>query len=628
MSQAKIYHYEPLRLANEVRLLELKPGLGIDHLAISLQCVSLDSIPPYEAISYCWGSNNRDCDIEVHGDGTIKHLSITTSLFTALKRFRRPDETRILWVDAICINQDQDKEKNAQVILMPKIYSKAHRVLIWLGEDMCGVEGVGESLLQAQTLLPTEAIDAKKLQEASDGLLQSVLTNIENNQMNWMDHDWSSIDALMSRPWFQRRWIIQETAFAQEAIVVCGEIVFPWKDLAAVAIRVAQLGLQPWIKASVAMFKSVQTIGTLMLFQHYHGVGTLLDAVQTTAYFQCGDPRDNIFALLSLAKDGASIQPDYTLTVEEVFKNFTVYCLDRGEFNVLSIAPNTLLESRELDNSLFEPNMLCMPRPDIPTLSLPSWVADLTRQGDFDSLVSYTVRGRLFNAGGSADVNPPTVRDGRYLRLRGFIFDLAAVVAPSIFETYGNPMPDHLRAKWSKDDKDAGNANWRFGLWLQQCRDFFANQHGQLGCAEFATFYRTMTCQLTGMHDRERRDLSRAFAAYIHFCLSLHLERKVISDDPAYELYHKHGVSFNQLVRAVSKGRRLCKTGHGYYAAVPLSTKPDDVICIVAGAETPYVLRNTGSGTFTLIGPCYVDGIMDGEAVASGEYQIQDIVLE
>jgi hypothetical protein len=95
-----------MRLANEVRLLELKPGWGIDPLAVSLQCMSLDSIPPYEAISYCWGSDNRDYDIKVHGDGAIKHLSITTSLFTALKRFRRPDETRVLWADAICINQD------------------------------------------------------------------------------------------------------------------------------------------------------------------------------------------------------------------------------------------------------------------------------------------------------------------------------------------------------------------------------------------------------------------------------------------------------------------------------------------------------------------------------------------
>jgi hypothetical protein len=61
---------------------------------------------------------------------------------------------------------------------------------------------------------------------------------------------------------------------------------------------------------------------------------------------------------------------------------------------------------------------------------------------------------------------------------------------------------------------------------------------------------------------------------------------------------------------------------------VPLFTKPKDIICIFRGAETPFVVRPTGSGTHTLIGPCYVDGIIDGEAVASGEYQNQDILLE
>jgi hypothetical protein len=182
MSQKEIYRHETLRLANEVRLLELKAGSGISPIAISLQSMSLDSIPPYESISYCWGSNNRNCDIEFHGDDAIKQFSITTSLNTALKQFRRPDQARLLWADAICINQDDDQEKGIQVSLTPKVYSQAHSVLNWLGEDICGLEGVGESLLRAQTLLPNEAINAKILQEALDGLLERVATDRKCNQ--------------------------------------------------------------------------------------------------------------------------------------------------------------------------------------------------------------------------------------------------------------------------------------------------------------------------------------------------------------------------------------------------------------------------------------------------------------
>ena len=627
MSQTEIYRYEPLRLANEVRLLELKPGSGISPIAISLQCMSLDSITPYESISYCWGSNDRDCDIKVYSGGAIEHLSITTSLFAALKRFRRPNQTRLLWADAICINQDDDHEKGNQVALMPKIYSQAQSVLIWLGEDMCGVEGVGESITQAQTLLPTEAIDAKILQEALDGLLKRVAMERKHSQMNWLDHDWQSIIALLSRPWFRRKWIIQEIALARDATVVCGEIVFPWKNLSALALQIAQLGIISLLKPSITAIRSVQNISILMLFKHYHGTGTLLDAVQATTNFLCGDPKDNIFALLSLAKDGASIEPDYGLTAEELFKNFTVFCLERGHFNVLSLAPNTLLDSGELYPLYLETDTQSIPRPSIPTLTLPTWVPDLTRQGDFDPLASFTVRGRLFNAGGSVGVHPPTIRNGIHLHLQGFILDSAAVVARSYFETCRLSMPDHLRPKWLKNGKDAKNRSWRFGLWLQRCRSFFADRHGRLGRTEFAAFYRTMTCQLTGMHDRERRNLSRAFAAYIYYSLALHLERKIINSGSVYELYHQHGMSFTHLMFAISAARKLCKTAHGRYGLVPLSTEPEDIICIFAGAETPHVLRSTGNGTHTLIGPCYVDGIMDGEAIASGEYQTRDIVL-
>jgi hypothetical protein len=435
---------------------------------------------------------------------------------------------------------------------MPKIYSQAQSVLIWLGENVSGLEGVGESILQAQTLLPTEAIDKKMLQEASDGLLEGVATNRRNNQMNWLDHDWESIAELLSRPWFRRKWVIQETVLAREATVICGEIVFPWKNLAALALRLTQLGLVSLLTVGVTMSRPLHNISILMLLQHYHDVLTLFDAVHATSNFLCGDARDHVFALLSLVKDASLIQPDYTLTAGELFQKFAVYCLERGEFNILSLAPNTL----------------SIPRPDMPTLSLPTWVPDLTRQGDFDSLSSYTVRGQLFNAGGSADANPPMVSNDRYLHLRGFILDSISVVSQSFPEINSNRLPDHLGSKWLKDDKDARGTEWHFGLWLQRCRHFFADQDGQLGRGESGAFYRTMTCQLTGMHDREPRDLSEAFAAFIEYRLALHLEGNTTGSGPVYELYHQHGTSFGHLVWAIPAARRLCKTANGHYGLV------------------------------------------------------------
>jgi hypothetical protein len=67
---------------------------------------------------------------------------------------------------------------------------------------MSGLEGVYKSISQALKLLPTEAIKAKKPQEATDDILERVSTEKRNSQMTWLDHDWKSVAALLSRPWF------------------------------------------------------------------------------------------------------------------------------------------------------------------------------------------------------------------------------------------------------------------------------------------------------------------------------------------------------------------------------------------------------------------------------------------
>lgn len=201
MSQIAVaYQYNSLRLASEIRLLELKPGSGLVPIAVSLAAIVLDSLPSFEAISYCWGSNDRNCDVEVHDAGIARPLSITTSLFTALKRFRQPDQPRLVWADAICINQEGNQEKRIQVTLMPKIYSQARRVLIWLGEDMSGIEGVKDSILEAIPLLSTEGLDTETIQEAPTGVLDRVGVDQLNGQKTWADHDWTSIAFFLRKP--------------------------------------------------------------------------------------------------------------------------------------------------------------------------------------------------------------------------------------------------------------------------------------------------------------------------------------------------------------------------------------------------------------------------------------------
>lgn len=120
-----------------IRILLLEPSSTMDHpIVCNLEVASLAHKPVYEALSYTWeppvaGESLRDSEIRLCGE----RIEIKGNLGHALQRFRCSNTCRRLWVDALCINQNNDMERNQQVALMPRIYRNAKVVQVWLGED-------------------------------------------------------------------------------------------------------------------------------------------------------------------------------------------------------------------------------------------------------------------------------------------------------------------------------------------------------------------------------------------------------------------------------------------------------------------------------------------------------------
>ena len=115
--------YRHARLINptDIRLLYLHQGVGEDPICVDLATVNLDEDPDFEAISYTWGDSMPVKRITCHGrtDSSVcgiqhsqasENFNITTNLFEELQRLRFPDRRRILWADAICINQEDPGE--------------------------------------------------------------------------------------------------------------------------------------------------------------------------------------------------------------------------------------------------------------------------------------------------------------------------------------------------------------------------------------------------------------------------------------------------------------------------------------------------------------------------------------
>jgi hypothetical protein len=124
-----LYCHKSLSNSRSIRLLNLLPSGDQQALQCKLIETSLDDQVDYEALSYVWGEQNPDVDVVCEGE----KLALTNNCRTALQRLQYNSRGRMLWVDAICIDQGSISERNHQVRLMREIYSRARQVLIWLG---------------------------------------------------------------------------------------------------------------------------------------------------------------------------------------------------------------------------------------------------------------------------------------------------------------------------------------------------------------------------------------------------------------------------------------------------------------------------------------------------------------
>ncbi|KAK0633784.1 heterokaryon incompatibility protein-domain-containing protein, partial [Immersiella caudata] len=129
-----VYHGLALLDEFDIRLLELAPGEPADPLKCTLSVERLKGVrgcPPYVALSYVWGSSDRAHELECNGHKVL----ITQTLEAALRHLRDQAENRCLWIDQICINQDNDEDRTHQLHIMKRIYQMATKVVSWLGPD-------------------------------------------------------------------------------------------------------------------------------------------------------------------------------------------------------------------------------------------------------------------------------------------------------------------------------------------------------------------------------------------------------------------------------------------------------------------------------------------------------------
>ena len=356
-----LFHYDPIIGDDTIRIIEIRPGSGIDLVFCRLRTVRLSEKPRYEALSYCWGDPTFNQQIQCNH----KPLAITTNLYAALTQLRHNTEPRILWADAICINQQDTDERNQQVQLMRQIYEMAERVVVWLGVET-------QFTYLGMPLIPRLVAADKKRDSTEDQstLIQRGTAAVlrENNLPQRYDDAWKGFFELLQRPWFERGWIVQEAAVASSIIVCCGRFVVTLQDFMLALLYSHTIGLAgDYLSPNFGRVMSIALTG--QAFKQGHQL-SLLSLLLRHRLAITTDPRDKIFALCGIAYDAGpgsmNIQIDYhpNHSVEEVYRELVVKMLaEYKSLDILSI-PH---EARDLD--------------------LPSWIPDLSKPVMTSSLI-------------------------------------------------------------------------------------------------------------------------------------------------------------------------------------------------------------------------------------------------
>ncbi|KAF5532124.1 heterokaryon incompatibility protein [Fusarium mexicanum] len=311
-----LFHYEPFDLESAgFRLVVLEKG-SQSQVQCRLYQSHLDDINSYEALSYAWEGQDKPHEIIVDG----KYLSITASLNDALFHMRRPDEDRVLWIDALCIDQNNIKERGHQVNRMGEIYKKAEKVVIWLGYLS------GSSIMfQSAVNMFGRNLPSKAFREWSRDdnrwkdqwkLIEAYLGSSSHDELA------EALQSLLGKPWFSRVWILQEVANAKRITVGYNRGEVPGKVFSllphAMDVKISEQ-TQAVLDIMPHRLRRSQNRNLCNLLWEFRGC-------------KATDPRDRIYALLGMASDmeNIEIRADYAKEQKDVVREFCSYLLGEG----------------------------------------------------------------------------------------------------------------------------------------------------------------------------------------------------------------------------------------------------------------------------------------------------------
>ncbi|KAK2669006.1 Heterokaryon incompatibility [Fusarium oxysporum f. sp. vasinfectum] len=337
------YFYEPLSAQDAVRLIVLYPATDQE---VPLTCsiiqhrLSTQALG-YYAVSYAWGKHQFSATLEIKCDGTSSSsLRITPNVDALLRCLRASDETRCWWIDAICLDQENDAEKAEQIPAMGRIFAQAQQVHIWLGPEDEVTAKIFKFFRKVSQLPDMNQAEMEKR--------VTILMIYKLCRTGIRERD--RLAEFFNRSWFSRRWVIQEACLAREAVVHCGRYSSPLPLLSLAATRIQNTDIASYpIKMMANLQRPVMELSILELLWNFH------DAI-------CLEPKDRVAALFGLVSEDNQFRLDYSLHWTELYRQVAVSAFSSNNNDV---GLQVLLHLFEFGQVFEQDNA-----------SYPSWVPD------------------------------------------------------------------------------------------------------------------------------------------------------------------------------------------------------------------------------------------------------------
>ncbi|KAF1829387.1 HET-domain-containing protein [Decorospora gaudefroyi] len=651
------YTYTSLNGPDEIRVLKISPNQG--RIEVSVLHVAVTTFP-FRALSYVWGDPEH-----AHQATVLDHLGfaagwipLTKNLGNALCDLRGAEglQEQYFWIDQICINQQDNREKNQQVAMMSEIYTQAKQVITYLGpagtalEEKRGTELLNRITKNIPKATWRQMHEAGSIERIRDWILEDIIQmellpsdlNLtvenmpkeDNISKRYIEQGWDWLIHVAYSEWTQRLWIVQEQVLNKEITTLRGHRLIEWDAIATVPILFAIRYLPQQYRdlsrkrpdtMALRLDDAERTIYGIWWDRHarseHEAEYTWSSLCHNLQWYQpvlCRDARDRVYAILAISEDAVALglRPDYSdLNSAEILSK---------ELSSRVLATGYNLEFLSFSLSWRQPNS-----------TLPSWCLDLSRPVGVNAPgnipvevytphpVSFCIHPVRFSG------------DGTILVAKGRILDCVSTANNG--QTWD----------WNPHDEP---------LQLEYLHELINLLSHEFSLGDVSSILRTITARAPWSEREQEKDASGAdglpgsndyhdtmafyFWAYLRHLMRPHMytippmaktlfgrcERileniKILAPDNMYPLLQFDDATSKEESGAVTKileyelvhGRCFGRTDGGrFYNAIHTVQEGDKVIAL-QGADQLYVVRLAGTA-YKLIGDVYVYGLMQGEA--------------